>query len=254
MALPTLSVTPGAGATINTLPNAPQPTANSVAVALATDHAAVPVSASALPLPAGAASAANQAQELTALAAILAAIQTADAAFVVVSKSGAVHGTVSSASVSAGGTGYAVNDVVTLPGGANVTTPATLVVTAVSAGAITALSVQNGGDYSAAPANPVAPASTSGAGTGATVSLVFAALATQAAAANASRQYLAVRNESAAQALGLSLTGTASLGVAGTASFAPGGGGYEWAGARVPSNAASVIGQAAFQLFTIWEG
>jgi len=55
MALPTLSVTPGAGATINTLPNAPAVTANSVSVALATDQAAVPVTASSLPLPIGAA-------------------------------------------------------------------------------------------------------------------------------------------------------------------------------------------------------
>lgn len=42
MALPTLNVTPGSGATINTLPNAPATTANSVSVALATDQTAVP--------------------------------------------------------------------------------------------------------------------------------------------------------------------------------------------------------------------
>jgi hypothetical protein len=55
MALPTLSVTPGTGATINTLPNAPALTANSVSVALATDQPAVLVTAASLPLPSGAA-------------------------------------------------------------------------------------------------------------------------------------------------------------------------------------------------------
>lgn len=60
MALPTLDVTPGSGATINTLPNAPAVTANSISVALATDQAVVPVTASALPLPTGAATAAKQ--------------------------------------------------------------------------------------------------------------------------------------------------------------------------------------------------
>lgn len=58
MALPTITVTPGSGATINTLPNAPAVTANSVSVALASDHVA-------LPLPTGAATAANQSSQLT---------------------------------------------------------------------------------------------------------------------------------------------------------------------------------------------
>lgn len=48
MALPTLSVTPGSGATINTLPPAaPQPTTSCVPVALASDHGDVPVVAKA---------------------------------------------------------------------------------------------------------------------------------------------------------------------------------------------------------------
>ncbi len=54
MALPTLNVTPGSGATINTLPNAPATTANSVSVALATDQTSVPVTVASLPLPTGA--------------------------------------------------------------------------------------------------------------------------------------------------------------------------------------------------------
>lgn len=73
MALPTLNVTPGTGATINTLPNAPTTTANSVSVALATDQAAVPISAVSLPLPAGAATAAGVAAVTAALGSISAA-------------------------------------------------------------------------------------------------------------------------------------------------------------------------------------
>jgi hypothetical protein len=56
MAFPTITVTPGTGQTINTLPNAGQATsANSLPVVIASDQSAVPVSASALPLPTGAA-------------------------------------------------------------------------------------------------------------------------------------------------------------------------------------------------------
>ncbi|HTV32756.1 MAG TPA: hypothetical protein VME69_06595 [Methylocella sp.] len=56
MAFPTLNVTPGSGQTINTLPDAGQGTsANSLPVVIASDQSAVPVSASSLPLPTGAA-------------------------------------------------------------------------------------------------------------------------------------------------------------------------------------------------------
>jgi hypothetical protein len=61
MPFPTVTVTPGSGQTINTLPNAGQATsANSLPVVVASDQSAVPVSAASLPLPAGAATAANQ--------------------------------------------------------------------------------------------------------------------------------------------------------------------------------------------------
>lgn len=57
MALPTLAVKTGSGAdaTINTLPSAPQTTANSVAVALSSDHSNVPVTFSMPALVAGSA-------------------------------------------------------------------------------------------------------------------------------------------------------------------------------------------------------
>ncbi|ACK51971.1 hypothetical protein Msil_3061 [Methylocella silvestris BL2] len=335
MALPTLSVTPGSGATINTLPNAPQATANSVAVALATDHAAVPISAAALPLPAGAATAANQATEVSTLASILAAIQATDTTIAVSSRSGYIWGAVSAAAVATTGStgGYAPNDTITLPTGTGVNAPAVLTIVAtqlaaiptivnagsggaagaqtltgttgtgtkftlaatIAGGVITSinsittvgnysvnpatltaepvtggglvgatvsvkmapltLSVATGGVYTAPVTNPVSQGSASGSGLGATFNLTaFAPLATLVAGTNTSRQYLAFRNDSQALGLGASLTGSAGFGTLGTTSFDPGGYGYEWGGSRVPSNALSLIGQAAFQQFTAWEG
>lgn len=148
MALPTLSVTPGSGAVINTLPNAPQTTANSVAVALATDHAAVPVSAASLPLPAGAATAANQTSELATLSAILAAIATTDSAIPLTNRSNYVSGALASAAVAATGTtgGYAPGDTATLVGGAGVSTPAVLSIVTTQLAAIpTIVSAGSGG-------------------------------------------------------------------------------------------------------------
>ena len=66
-----------------------------------------------------------------------------------------------------GGTGYVTNDTVTLPNGVILTVTA-------SAGVITALAVTNAGGLSgAAPTNPSAPTSTSGAGIGALINLVW---------------------------------------------------------------------------------
>ncbi len=166
--------------------------------------------------------------------------------------------------------------VILLTGGSYTANPANLPaepVTVTGAGAGSATGVQlsirmgpatfglvTGGEYSVQPANPIAPAATSGSGTGATVSLsAFTAVSTTVASSNPSRTYLAVRNESATQALGLSLSGAASLsgslsGGLGTTVLAANGGGYEWGGARVPSNALTLIGQSAFQQFTAWEG
>lgn len=78
-------------------------------------------------------------------------------------------GSVSTAAVSAGGTGYGVGNVLTLVGGTG-PTPATLTVSSVSAGVITGVTVSNAGNYNTFPAEPVAV--TGGAGTGATFTIV----------------------------------------------------------------------------------
>lgn len=71
------------------------------------------------------------------------------------------------ATVSSGGSGYVLGDVLTLSGGIN---PIQLRVTGVSAGAITAVSIMFGGNFQTGsiPSNPVAVASSTGSGTGAT--------------------------------------------------------------------------------------
>ena len=68
-------------------------------------------------------------------------------------------------SINSGGTGYAVNDVLTIVGG-TFTTAAQITVTSVSAGVITGLSVSNAGAYTVAPTSPVSV--TGGTGSGAT--------------------------------------------------------------------------------------
>jgi len=77
-------------------------------------------------------------------------------------------GVVSAASVDFGGTGYAVNDVLTVIGGSG--SPATLKVTAVSSGVITSVSVTNAGNYVSFPFSPVII--TGGTGAGATFNLI----------------------------------------------------------------------------------
>lgn len=72
--------------------------------------------------------------------------------------------------VTAGGTGYAVGNVLTVVGGTR-TTAATLTVSTVSSGVITAVTVSNAGVYTAIPTNAVAV--TGGAGTGATFTLGY---------------------------------------------------------------------------------
>lgn len=73
------------------------------------------------------------------------------------------------AAVYNGGTGYAVNDTVTLAGTAGPNDiPTILTVASISTGGvITSVTVNRAGIYAAAPANPVAVTSSSGAGTGA---------------------------------------------------------------------------------------
>lgn len=83
----------------------------------------------------------------------------------------------SAVAIAAGGTGYAVNDLLPIPGGVG-TVAAVAKVTAISGGGgtgpITAASIYTYGDYSTVPTTPSAP-TTSGAGTGASLTLTFAA-------------------------------------------------------------------------------
>jgi hypothetical protein len=73
--------------------------------------------------------------------------------------------------VQAGGTGYTVNDTLTVVGGTPTALAATYTVTAVSAGVVTAVTALNFASYSALPTNPVSV--TGGTGTGATLNLTY---------------------------------------------------------------------------------
>ena len=81
-------------------------------------------------------------------------------------------GTVLSATIATGGTGYAVNDTITILGGVYGSSPATYTVTSVSAGVVTGLTQTFAGSYTS---NPVNPASTSSnnVGSGLTLTLTF---------------------------------------------------------------------------------
>ena len=83
---------------------------------------------------------------------------------------------VGAVTVAAGGSGYAVNDTITLPQPNTVYSPAQFTVTGVDAsGAVTAVNITQSGSYlqTSLPANPVAQASTSGKGSGASFNLTF---------------------------------------------------------------------------------
>ena len=82
------------------------------------------------------------------------------------------NASVLSQTIAAGGTGYAVNDTVTVLGGVYVTTPSTYTVATVSAGVVTGLTLTNAGNYTSQPTNDVSTSS-SGAGTGLKLTLTF---------------------------------------------------------------------------------
>lgn len=79
---------------------------------------------------------------------------------------------VESATVTAGGTGYAVGDIVTLSGG-TFTAAAQIFVSAVSSGVVTGVIPLVAGNYSAVPASPVGQDTTTGSGTGLTITPVW---------------------------------------------------------------------------------
>jgi len=81
-------------------------------------------------------------------------------------------GTVLSTSIATGGTGYAVNDTVTVLGGVYGNSPATYTVSSVASGVVTGLTATYAGQYTSTPTNNVST-STSGSGTGLTLTLTF---------------------------------------------------------------------------------
>jgi hypothetical protein len=81
-------------------------------------------------------------------------------------------GTVLSYSIATGGTGYAVNDTVTVLGGVYGNSPATYTVSSVASGVVTGLTATYSGQYTSTPSNN-ASTSTSGSGTGLTLTLTF---------------------------------------------------------------------------------
>jgi hypothetical protein len=82
------------------------------------------------------------------------------------------NASVLSETIATGGSGYAVNDTVTVLGGVYGTSPATYTVSTVSSGAVTGLTKTNAGSYTSQPLNN-ASTSSSGAGTGLTLTLTF---------------------------------------------------------------------------------
>ena len=82
-------------------------------------------------------------------------------------------GTVLTTAIASGGTGYSVNDSISLLGGVYGATPATYTVSSVGgSGAVTGLTTTNTGQYTSNPINP-ATTSTTGGGTGLTLNLTF---------------------------------------------------------------------------------
>ena len=81
-------------------------------------------------------------------------------------------GTVLSQSIATGGTGYAVNDTITVLGGVYGSSPATYTVSTISAGVVTGLTQTFSGQYTSNPTNP-ASTSSNGSGTGLTLNLTF---------------------------------------------------------------------------------
>lgn len=92
---------------------------------------------------------------------------------------------VSSATVQAGGTNYAVGDTITTTGGTAIN-QATVTVATLTGSAVATVTVTYGGNYTVQPTNPVSQGSTSGIGTGCTLNLTFATQFTRSVATNES--------------------------------------------------------------------
>ena len=162
-----------------------------------------------------------------------------------------VTGGATAAAVVTGGTsGYAVNDTVTLSDGGS--THAVLKVTSVSSGVITGVSIQTAGVVSAAPANPVSQASTSGAGVGTpTFTMTYAPIAQGLFSGVAPVNGWKVNNPNSSGNLWVSDNGTTPA-ANGASSFAvfPGGGQFSTEPGEKPSGSAlQLLGSTIGQVF-----
>jgi hypothetical protein len=90
--------------------------------------------------------------------------------------------------IQAGGTGYTVNDTLTVVGGTPTGSSATYTVTAVSGGVVTAVTALNFASYSALPTNPVSV--TGGTGSGCTLNLTYGIASGQPTITNAGSGYV----------------------------------------------------------------
>lgn len=90
---------------------------------------------------------------------------------------------VSSAAVQAGGSNYAVGDVIAIAGGTSINA-ALVTVATLSGTAVATVTVSYPGNYSVVPSNPAAQGSTTGIGTGCTLNLTFATQFTRSVVTN----------------------------------------------------------------------
>lgn len=79
---------------------------------------------------------------------------------------------VGSVTITAGGTGYSVGNILTVVGGTK-STAATLTISTVSSGVVTAVTITNAGAYTAIPSNAAATTVNTGGGAGCTVTLGY---------------------------------------------------------------------------------
>ena len=89
-------------------------------------------------------------------------------------RSANVANTAQSATVAAGGTGYALGDVIEAAGGSDYYVKARFRVTGVSSGAVTSVSLEVNGDFGTPPSNPVATSAITGTGSSCTLNVTYA--------------------------------------------------------------------------------
>ncbi|WP_168793617.1 hypothetical protein [Paraburkholderia aromaticivorans] len=164
-------------------------------------------------------------------------------------RSGTINGAVSGAAIAAGGSGYAVGNTITLANGI------VLTVATVNGSAVATVALTTPGNVSyanvQAMTNPVAQASSSGSGTGATFILTWVGVATLFAAANASRKSLEIINPGTLPLYAATTINNPAQGVPGSIPIAAGG---SWQPPIPHQGAVYVYGSVAGQPVTMFEG